>query len=156
MICIDKPRTIACKHLTSALGCAAGQAGQVSAALATFAKLKTAGGGVGAGGLRVLGQLAKANLSETTPNLKAVADLEAQLPSVASLSDEEVDRLETSVPGMWVTVLWAIVVWLLLCSSPAHCRTLAAALTIDSRAAADCPAHLAYPMASCTASVAHI
>ncbi|KAK9797740.1 hypothetical protein WJX73_003973 [Symbiochloris irregularis] len=75
------------------------QAGQVSAALATFAQLKTAGGGVGAGGLRVLGQLAKANLSETSPNLRAVADLEAQLPSVASLPDEEVDRLETSVPG---------------------------------------------------------
>ena len=76
------------------------QAGQVSAALATFGKVKAAGGGVGPGALRVLGQLAKANLTQQgPPNPKGLADLEAQLPPVEGLRQEEVDWLESSVPG---------------------------------------------------------
>ena len=72
----------------------------MEAALASFGELKAAGGGEGPGALRVLGQLAKAGLSQhpSGGQLK-LADLEAQLPSVAGLAEEDMDQLESSVPG---------------------------------------------------------
>lgn len=75
------------------------QAGDVSGALATFVQLKAAGGGAGAGALRVLGQLAKAAVSGDARNLKGIDGLEAQLPPVQALPEDDIDRMEASVPG---------------------------------------------------------
>ena len=71
----------------------------MNAAMATFGQLKAAGGGVGPGALRVLGQLAKAGLSGDAQHRKGTSGLESQLPPVDSLPQEDIDRLESSVPG---------------------------------------------------------
>lgn len=75
------------------------QAGELEAALSTYSQLKAVGGGVGAGALRVLGQLARAGVTGGARTPKGLAGLEAQLPSPESLPQSEVDRLEHAVPG---------------------------------------------------------